>query len=570
MSMRPSFRRQQTLRTPLRSRRVALQRWKWVAWSAVAALCAACCAALRVKAPGASTLGCPLWRVFAVAAGGCCGTVVTEGAYVAASELVENSYVLARNLFYFVLGTRKPMRRFLRALAWCLLINTLLPGGYVVIGTLRRLSVCLAISCGASVATATAAKVLASDLHTRAHFGRLQDALDKEFVVNALFDAEGPKDARGMANRPHDCPPTSECYGPVTAHRMQRHVRKAPMLSKLGDPNAEFAEFPDPEEQRVGEAICAKLAAGAHDAHARRSVDAVPGRSPTHAKGAVQLPFVLALLPAELHAKLSAALDPAGSGLVADDAIRAFVRGVYEDRRNLTRTMTDTNSVVGTVRLALGAVLQSLLVVVYMIVFGLDVSKLWLTISSVIVATSVVFGLSIRVAFDSFVFLYVVHPYDVGDSIVVEGEPYVVDRISWMTTVAKSGSGELMWLPNIRLASCYITNQSRSSKLWDGLKLSLDIGTGAEALVELERRVKQYLSDHRDDFTGACVLQFDGAEDPMKVRMSLSFEYRFSGAEWARKRAALHGLLAFVSETMPSISARYSQAPKAGVKGANL
>jgi hypothetical protein len=135
-----------------------------------------------------------------------------------------------------------------------------------------------------------------------------------------------------------------------------------------------------------------------------------------------------------------------------------------------------------------------------------------------------------------------------------------------MTTVAKSTTGELMWLPNIRLASCYITNQSRSGLLWDCLKLNLDIGTSAEALVELERRVKQYLTDHRDDFTGACALQLVAADDPMKVRMALSFEYRFSGAEQVRKGGALHGLLAFVSETMPSINARYSMPPKAWTK----
>ena len=48
-----------------------------------------------------------------------------------------------------------------------------------------------------------------------------------------------------------------------------------------------------------------------------------------------------------------------------------------------------------------------------------NVSKVWLTVSSVLLAFSFVFGTAIRNTFESVVFLFVVHPYDVGDVLML-------------------------------------------------------------------------------------------------------------------------------------------------------
>ena len=46
-------------------------------------------------------------------------------------------------------------------------------------------------------------------------------------------------------------------------------------------------------------------------------------------------------------------------------------------------------------------------------------NKVWLTVSSVLLGFSFVFGTSIRTTFESVVFLFVVHPYDVGDMLLL-------------------------------------------------------------------------------------------------------------------------------------------------------
>lgn len=45
----------------------------------------------------------------------------------------------------------------------------------------------------------------------------------------------------------------------------------------------------------------------------------------------------------------------------------------------------------------------------------IDVSKAWLTFSSLLLAFAFVFGNSLRNLYESVVFLFSIHPYDVGD-----------------------------------------------------------------------------------------------------------------------------------------------------------
>ena len=55
-----------------------------------------------------------------------------------------------------------------------------------------------------------------------------------------------------------------------------------------------------------------------------------------------------------------------------------------------------------------------------------DVSKLWTTVASVVIAFSFIFGTSIRQMYESVIFLFVVHPFDVGDALIVLADYHVV------------------------------------------------------------------------------------------------------------------------------------------------
>ena len=53
-----------------------------------------------------------------------------------------------------------------------------------------------------------------------------------------------------------------------------------------------------------------------------------------------------------------------------------------------------------------------------------DIQKVWLLFSSVVLAFAFIFGNSIRQLYEAVIFLFVIHPYDVGDWLMIDTVQY--------------------------------------------------------------------------------------------------------------------------------------------------
>ena len=70
-----------------------------------------------------------------------------------------------------------------------------------------------------------------------------------------------------------------------------------------------------------------------------------------------------------------------------------------------------------------------ILVAAFVLIFGVDTSKVLLFVSSIILPSVFMFGNAAKVLFESLIFLFVTHPFDVGDRISVDGQPMIVEVI---------------------------------------------------------------------------------------------------------------------------------------------
>ena len=49
-----------------------------------------------------------------------------------------------------------------------------------------------------------------------------------------------------------------------------------------------------------------------------------------------------------------------------------------------------------------------------------DIQKTWVLFSSIVLAFAFMFGNSVKTVYESVIYLFVVHPFDVGDKIIVD------------------------------------------------------------------------------------------------------------------------------------------------------
>ena len=105
------------------------------------------------------------------------------------------------------------------------------------------------------------------------------------------------------------------------------------------------------------------------------------------------------------------------------------------------------------------------------LVLQVNVAQVWLSFSSVILAFTFIFGASLQRMYENVIFLFVVHPYDVGDALLVDGVWHSVVEISLQTTAIVRWDGIKLWVPNSKIRAGEVANISSSQNRWEGFKV---------------------------------------------------------------------------------------------------
>ncbi|PWA65730.1 mechanosensitive ion channel MscS, LSM domain protein [Artemisia annua] len=108
-------------------------------------------------------------------------------------------------------------------------------------------------------------------------------------------------------------------------------------------------------------------------------------------------------------------------------------------------------------------------------------------------AGAYVFGTTGKTIFESIVFLFIMHLYDVGDRCEVDGTQMIVDEISILTTVFMKQDNQKIIYPNSLLATKSIGNYSRSPAMGDEINFSINIYTPWDKIEKMKNGIKEYV-----------------------------------------------------------------------------
>ena len=185
---------------------------------------AATAALVGAAAPRARALGVPAWRLPALAAVLPALWLASGSAITVALAAADGRLARSTAALFLLAGVRAPLQRLLRAAAITAAL-ALASGDYggnspahPVLAACAKLATCGAVAAAASLAARLAAASLAASLYARSHADRVQDALDKEFMLFALSQPRrAPRAVRAAAEV--DAPPTA-VRAPASLFRM--------------------------------------------------------------------------------------------------------------------------------------------------------------------------------------------------------------------------------------------------------------------------------------------------------------------------------------------------------------
>ena len=260
-----------------------------------------------------------------------------------------------------------------------------------------------------------------------------------------------------------------------------------------------------------------------------------------------------------------AMLDRNGNGSVTlSECITAVVE-IFEARCDLALSLKDTKTVIGKLENVVGVVVHIIFVFLYMLVFNVDVIKTYLALSSLILAFSFVFQNSIRTMYENVVFLFVVHPFDVGDVLQVgEGDSaitYKVDEIDLHYTIFLAGNGARTWFPNQKIMGTPFSNISASGERGDAIKILVDMDTPVGVLDAVRAECEDIVAANRTEFADGVGVHLRDASNPLKITIVVGFKYSTNGADAGRTSKARTIMHVAVCEALSRAGVRYTNPP---------
>ena len=100
----------------------------------------------------------------------------------------------------------------------------------------------------------------------------------------------------------------------------------------------------------------------------------------------------------------------------------------------------------------------------------------------------------------SIIFLFIKHPYDVGDRVKVEEETYTVKEIRLLSTIFLNGDNALVQAPNTVLNGQFLINFRRSPEMSEPFTFDVAYDTSFEQIEALRGRMIAFLSNERRDY----------------------------------------------------------------------
>ncbi|GAA0175893.1 ion channel [Lithospermum erythrorhizon] len=184
-------------------------------------------------------------------------------------------------------------------------------------------------------------------------------------------------------------------------------------------------------------------------------------------------------------------IDVAETGKIDRKALTEWVVKVYNGRKALAHALNDTKTAVKQLNKLVSAIIIIILILIWLLIMEIATTKVLVLMSSQLVVAAFIFGNTCKTIFEAIVFVFVMHPFDVGDRCVVDGVQMIVEEMNILTTVFLRYDKEKIYFPNTVLATKPISNFYRSPDMGDSLEFSIDFRTPMEKIGALKEKIKK-------------------------------------------------------------------------------
>lgn len=232
--------------------------------------------------------------------------------------------------------------------------------------------------------------------------------------------------------------------------------------------------------------------------------------------------------------EIFAALDRDGNGDVSLEEMTMLVVNAGQERKNRQTSMQDVAQAIGVLDKMLSLVVLIAIAIIYAIFFSASfassIATLWTTFTGLAFAI----GGTVTEFLSCCIFLFVKHPYDVGDRVDINDAHLIVEHISLMYSVFRRvDSDKTVQIPHQIANTLWIENISRSRAMKERLTFSVSPATSNEDILALRSELQRFVTadENRRDFKDEVDIELLSVGNMEKLELQVEIRHKVSHTE---------------------------------------
>lgn len=481
-----------------------------------------------------------------------CGRLVSGWCVRIAVFFIERNFLLRKRVLYFVYGIRTPVQNCIWLcwvlIAWNSIFDDAVEALHIpLLEVINKFMVCMLVATTLWLIKTLIVKVLASSFHVNKFFDRIQDALFNQYVIETL---SGPPLVEIQNNQLGE-KSMSRVYGTANSEMNigsgYSFKGKADGSARIGSARVHLKH--DGKDQGITidhlhrmnhenvsawnmKRLMKIIRHGSLttlDEHLQGTYYDEPGteiRSEIEAKRAARNIFMNVtrrrskfiylddlmrfLREDEATKTMSLLVASPEDERVGKRALKNWVVSVFRERKALALTLNDTKTAVNKLHRMVNVLVGLVIFVICLVILNIATTQILVLISSQLVVVAFIFGNTCKTIFEAIIFLFVMHPFDVGDRCEIDGVQMIVEEMNIMNTIFLRSDNQKIYYPNSTLAMRSIGNFYRSPDMTDTIDFLIHVGTPADKITVIKQRIINYVESNKDHwYPNPIVLAMD-------------------------------------------------------------
>ncbi|KAJ6423515.1 hypothetical protein OIU84_024472 [Salix udensis] len=436
-----------------------------------------------------------------------CGRLVSGWAIKIIVFFIERNFLLRKRVLYFVYGIRKAVQNCLWLglvlIAWHYLFDKKIERETrsTTLRFVTKVLVCLVVGTLLWLVKTLVVKVLASSFHVSTYFDRIQESLFNQYVIETLSGpplVEMQRNEEGEESAGAAVPPGLKAAASPSPPQSAKVIGSGsfPKTPRIGTPKLSRALSNKIDEEGEGITIdhlhklnpknvsawnmkrlmniirhgaLSTLDEQIQNSNHGDEESATKIRTEFEARAAarniftnvarqgsryIYLDDIMRFMQEDEASKVTSLIDGASeSNKISKKCLKNWVVNAFRERRALALTLNDTKTAVNKLHRMVNFLVGIIIAVIWLLILGIATSKFLLFLSSQLLLVAFIFGNTCKAVFESIIFLFVIHPFDVGDRCEIDGVQMVVEEMNILTTVFLRCDNQKIIITNSVLAT---------------------------------------------------------------------------------------------------------------------